>query len=394
MCLTKIRHSCRFFFVSRILHNFVLNQGGFSMKTNRFAIFLFLIAIIALCGCEGDQGPAGVAGADGVDGTNGTDGIDGNVTCLDCHNTDTQNSISLQFDRSQHAAGTIAVDYAGARAGCAMCHSGNGYVEWAETGMVDGNLTTPEPWECKTCHSIHTTFEVGDYALRMADPVEWIFDEDFGATTFDFGDNSNVCAWCHQSRRAAPTLTNPDDDMFWITSTHWGPHHGAMANVWAGVGFAEMGTGFPTTNVHATQATCMDCHMGAYADGEGGHTWSPSLAACNACHGTTETDFNHGGVREDIEGLLDDLRDQLLANGVIEEDPDDPGHYIPLMDTPNPDDLDDDGNPKIQAHVTIDEANAFFNWVGLSEDRSLGAHNPRYVEVLLENSIAAITPAP
>lgn len=38
------------------------------------------------------------------------------------------------------------------------------------------------------------------------------------------------------------------------------------------------------------------------------------------------------------------------------------------------------------------QAQAFFNWIGLTEDRSLGVHNPRYVTALLENSIEAITP--
>ena len=36
------------------------------------------------------------------------------------------------------------------------------------------------------------------------------------------------------------------------------------------------------------------------------------------------------------------------------------------------------------------QAQAFFNWVGLEEDRSLGVHNPRYVEALLTNSIEAL----
>ena len=41
--------------------------------------------------------------------------------------------------------------------------------------------------------------------------------------------------------------------------------------------------------------------------------------------------------------------------------------------------------------VLIDEQ-AFFNWIGLEEDRSLGAHNPAYFEALLDNSIEALTP--
>jgi hypothetical protein len=35
-------------------------------------------------------------------------------------------------------------------------------------------------------------------------------------------------------------------------------------------------------------------------------------------------------------------------------------------------------------------AQAFFNWIGLTEDRSKGVHNPRYIEALIDNSIEAL----
>jgi len=38
-------------------------------------------------------------------------------------------------------------------------------------------------------------------------------------------------------------------------------------------------------------------------------------------------------------------------------------------------------------------AQAFFNWIGLEEDRSLGVHNPQYVNALLTNSIEALKAA-
>ena len=38
------------------------------------------------------------------------------------------------------------------------------------------------------------------------------------------------------------------------------------------------------------------------------------------------------------------------------------------------------------------QAQAFFNWIGLVEDRSMGVHNPSYVEALIDNSIEAIAP--
>jgi hypothetical protein len=360
------------------------------MKRHGLILLLLVLPLFALWGCEGDQGPAGPAGADGADGADGVDGVDGNVTCLDCHNTDLLDSISLQYDRSQHGLGDIAVDYAGGRGSCAECHSGNGYVEWANTGDVDANFTTPEPFTCGTCHGVHTTFEETDYALRVADPVVWLFD----GATYDFEDNSNVCAWCHQSRRAEPNTTNPGST-FVITSTHYGPHHGAQSNVLAGEGFAEIAgsMAYPTTFGHPTSDyTCVGCHMGDYNEGTGGHTFLPNIQACTGCHSSAEDFSDIGSVQSDIHDMLDQLRDLLLAQGVIVEDDEDPGHYIPLLDDPDVDDWDgDDNTTELFAYVTMEQAQAFFNWVGLYEDRSNGMHNPEYVEALLTNSIEALS---
>ena len=321
--------------------------------------------LIFMVGCEGDTGPAGPAGADGVDGT---DGVDGNAPCLDCHNTDDMNAIGNQYTRSGHALGEF-VDYAGGRSSCANCHSGNGFIEFMTTGEVDGDINNPEPIGCDACHEVHATFEVEDFALRTIAAVTAIADDTY---QFDFGGSSNLCANCHQSRRAEPNIATPGTT-FEITSTHYGPHHGAQANVLDGFGFAEIpgSKTYPTTSIHLNAtATCVTCHMETYADGEGGHSWHASLAACNDCH-TTE-DFDYGDVQTDMEALMDELRDLLLAAGVIEWVVEDEA-YEPIVGT----------YPMVQVQ-------AFFNWIGLEEDRSMGVHNPRYVETLLTNSIEAM----
>jgi formate-dependent nitrite reductase cytochrome c552 subunit len=342
------------------------------MKSSRFLALLLLLPLIALWGCEGDQGPAGPAGANGADAE---------VSCLDCHNTDAQNAISLQYNRSQHALGEF-VAYAGGRSSCARCHSGNGFAEFMDTGDVDGNITNPTPFLCNSCHAVHTTFEVTDYALRGTAPGPWIGDAGYNDTMYDLGDNSNICAACHQTRRAEPNIAAPGD-MFEINSTHYGPHHGAMANVLAGVLFAEIpgSTAYPATAGHlAAGATCVTCHMGDYSDGAGGHTWWPNVASCTGCHAGA-TDFDINGKQTAIQGLLDDLQALLLAQGVIEWVVEDEA-YEPIV------------CPEDVACYTMAQAQAFYNWIGLTEDRSLGVHNPRYVTALLENSIEAITPAP
>jgi formate-dependent nitrite reductase cytochrome c552 subunit len=351
------------------------------MKTNKFFQFLTLamcaVTFAFVTGCEGPVGPVGpqgTAGADGANGTDGKDGVDGNVTCLECHSADMPQIILEQFNQSVHSAGQIAVDYAGGRASCARCHSSEGFIEYARTGAVAENISAPSAWECKTCHSIHSTFEAEDFALRLADPVTLIFDK---TTQIDLG-NSNLCANCHQTRTPEPNLASPGDT-YNITSTHYGPHRGPQANVLAGVGFAEIPGSFtyPTagSSPHMDEnGMCVGCHMYDYGNGAGGHTWNPALDACNTCHEASDTNFDHNNVQTEIAGLLEELRDLLVAQGVVE--------YVVA---------DEAYEPVVGTHSMV-QAQAFFNWIGLEEDRSLGVHNPAYAKALLENSIEALEP--
>lgn len=346
------------------------------MKYNslfKFFLFCLVCAFVAVsCTKEGPMGMAGADGKDGQDGSDGRDGVDGNVTCLVCHSSTNIEAVQGQFAMSVHRAGLVAVDYAGGRSYCAQCHSHEGFVQFAEFGKVFGNITNPTAWKCNTCHGLHKTFEAQDYALRLSDPVNPLFAPD---TEMDLLGNSNLCANCHQSRRAEPALTHPGEETFTITSTHWGPHHGAQSNVVAGVGFAEIEGSVaypePGTSKHLNQASCVGCHMGEFTQGTGGHTWNPSLKACNDCHGVELDDFNYGGVQSDVKAKLDQIGELLVEFGVMEGDEEHGFHPVP------------------GTYPTV-LARAFFNWVGLDEDRSLGAHNPKYVKALLTNTIEAL----
>jgi hypothetical protein len=257
-------------------------------------------------------------------------------------------------------------------------------MEYARTGDVAANISSPSAWICKTCHGIHKTFEEEDYALRLSDPVKFIFDE---TVIFDAG-SSNLCANCHQSRRAGPydmggEMVDLDDDdvdetevpdgHFFISSTHYGPHHGAQANVLIGAGFAEI-TGsksYPAagSGAHFTGG-CTGCHMGEYSDGLGGHSWNP--VTCDACHPSADADYDFMGTMDANEAKLETLRDLLAAAEVIE--------YV---------EEDEAWEPIVGIYPVV-QAEAFFNWIGLEEDRSMGVHNPGYVGALLDNTIEAM----
>lgn len=333
---------------------------------------VFLVSAIALVGCEGDTGPQGPTGPPGADGSDGVAGTAGRApaVCMECHSDATFVEVALEYMQSGHNAGEY-VAYAGGRASCARCHSKQGFVEFVVMGEVAENIVDPAPIDCSTCHAVHpSTFQ-----LRLAEGTEMIADPTY---TIDFGDNSNVCANCHQSRTAEPNIAAPGDE-FEITSIHYGPHHGPQAIILEGVGMAEIAgsTAYPApsgASGHLSQdATCVTCHMASYSDNAGGHSWHPNLNSCTGCHpGATDFDMND---RQTItQEKLDELRDLLMARGVIEFVEADQA-YEPVTGT-----------------YPMVEVQAYFNWIGITEDRSLGVHNPRYITALLNNTIEALTP--
>ena len=367
-------------------------------------IAILFVGAMILSSCEGPAGPMGPAGTDGTDGingTDGTDGVDGNITCLACHNVETKAAIASEFAASQHASGSIAVAYAGGRSSCAACHGHEGYLEFARTGGVANNFTNPSPWECQTCHDFHTDFESGDYAFRLNDPVTLYAD---ATVTLDEG-NNNTCINCHQSRRTVKGYDNvtkdttynrkftgddiavytiaafgpggsatldgdtlrvafvvPYLDNAYISSTHAGPHHGPQANLWSGQA-AGVVDGTPYA---PHDGGCVSCHMGS----ESGHTFHPEAATCIACH-ADQTD--KGDDMDDIADRLEAIALELEAIHAIHID-ETWKSGEPLFGAAHP----------MYASLERDDFNAWWDFMLIMEDRSKSAHNPVYVDALLD----------
>jgi hypothetical protein len=364
--------------------------------------FALLIAGgVLFSSCEGPAGPAGADGTDGIDGVDGQDGADGDVTCLVCHNDETQAQIASEFAGSQHSSGAIAVDYAGGRASCAECHSHEGYLEYARTGDVANNIANPSAWECQTCHELHTDFEAGDYAIRLGDPVTLYADE---TIELDGGIN-NTCINCHQSRRTVSAyddatedetntrrFTDPEDIAVYshaavgpagsitlvptedtlvvvydvplathayISSSHAGPHHGPQANVWSGLAAGVVGG-----EAYAPHAPgCVSCHMGPGS----GHSFWPVEANCAECHSSDKLPgLDATAVRlEAIALKLDEM------------------HAVHIDDSWESGDALYGAVHPMYASLPRDDFNAWWDFMLVMEDRSLSAHNPTYVNTLL-----------
>jgi len=374
-----------------------------SMLSLLGGIAILIVGAVILSSCEGPAGADGTNGQDGAAGADGADGIDGNVTCLACHNDDNQAKVASEFAASQHASGSIAVAYAGGRASCAECHSHEGYLEFARTGDVANNFTNPSPWVCQTCHDFHTDFESGDYAIRLGDAVTLMADE----TEVVDGGINNTCINCHQSRRVVAAyddeivdttytrkFTGDDIAVYttaavgpagtitldqsgatdtlvvvfdipvathaYISSTHAGPHHGPQANVWSG---QAAGTVDGTT--YAPHAPgCVSCHMGP----DSGHTFEPVEGNCAECHSADKL--------PGLDATADRLEAIALELAAM--------HAVHIDDSWESGDALFGAVHPVYASLARADFNAWWDFTLVMEDRSFGAHNPVYVNTLLD----------
>lgn len=314
--------------------------------------------------CEGPEGPPGA---------DGTDGKDANATCLQCHDESTDLvATQTQWAASGHATGST---FERNTEDCASCHTAEGFAAKLESGSWDnGTMSDPSPHTCRSCHLIHESYTTDDYELVFADPFAPIMD---ATAEIDLG-AGNLCAQCHQGR-------DPGDmtgDTFEITSAYWGVHHGPQGNIAAGMGAYDFGTPYSSNNVHSSITdACVTCHMAdPYGNQAGGHTFNMTYmyhghaavldAGCVACHDhdTDPANDKVEALKAEIQPKIDELASLLLGIGILA---DDLGHAVP-------------------GTWPTDQAGALLNYLMILEDRSVGTHNPAYVEAVLDASIAAM----
>jgi hypothetical protein len=281
------------------------------------------------------------------------------LTCTECHN-DTSLIVgkSTAWSESTHGSGEAFVRGSSSR--CAGCHSGGAFSERIASGLdpdeVEAGDPNPTRQDCRTCHQIHTTYTRADFALEITDPVDLFA---FEGQTFD-GGLGNLCANCHQPRRV---IGEAVDGMIEITSTHWGPHHGAESAMLLGITGAGDVPSTTSPHLMVVEDTCVTCHMGDSRN----HTFEPSVSTCQTCH-TEAEDFDINGVQTEVKAQLAEIEEALVAKGW----------------------LDEEGHPTIN-FVPEKEAVALWNWIFIAhEDHSNGVHNPAYTKALIEAALEAL----
>jgi hypothetical protein len=315
-------------------------------------LVLLMLALVTYAGSadagvsDGAASPAGPVVQAGAD-----------LTCTVCHNDTTLiTGKETAWSESVHGTGTAYLR--GTSAGCAGCHSGGGFSAMVAAGLAPDGVEAGDPnptrQDCRACHNIHTTYTADDWSLETTDPVNLYAYE---GVTFD-GGKGNLCANCHQPRRAMEAV----DGMVNVDSTHWGPHHGPQSAMLLGVAGAGEVESSPSPHTMVAD-TCVTCHL--YNDN---HSFEPNVAVCQQCHGADVADFDIEGVQTNVDELVAELGEALKAKGL----------------------LDEEGEPVVGEYPEA-EAAALWNYILIAiEDKSHGVHNPDYAIALLQAGIDAL----
>ena len=448
------------------------------MKLQKFfKLAIFAIALMAFGAACVKEGPPG---KDGATGAAGKDGTDANETCKMCHTPAKVDIIAVQFKYSKHEYGEAAIEETGNTA-CDVCHTQEGFHDVVDRNVPSTfalNATTGKYVNsyacdiskaygellCRTCHSsIHETYNSTDLPkFTTTAPVAmtmWGGKKTINLT--QDGGSSNLCIKCHQPRPFtfnntknpaytgdvldyASLASKPNDIFFDGTSaatiaaakivpgyrTH--THYGTVGAIVAGMGGIEFpGTLAYANAVHATKASCADCHMASMSGGAGGHSFSAvgNFNGCNVsgCHtGVDKTSAKYWvNPRATIKGLLEQLAAKLKYNGAefLNRNSDATSNlwygvttnnydgYLNVYDpatnpsgvTMNPSQFQ---NPSPSSSWTADQKaynltlpkmmitnaqfGAIINFQLCLREYSLGIHNLDYSKALLTNSIAIL----
>ena len=340
-----------------------------NMSTKKFLVLLgtLILFAIILAACGSQPGPAGPAGPQGEPGPALTTT---DITCTECHN-DTTLIVSKQAqfrERSVHGTGEAFLR--GEGTDCAGCHGSEGTKARINAGLpphdpsVEG-VTNVSPFNCRTCHNIHTTYTKDDFSLTGGEkPV--VLEKSGG--TFD-GGKGNLCANCHQIRNDLPVASGGNIDLG--TNTRFGTHYGVEAAMLLGEGGLGV-SGSPSPHYQLVENPCVACHMGD----ERNHTYLPAVARCQTCHADAEN-FDINGVQTEVQAMLDEVHELLVASGIMAAD------YT-----------DDAGNlqqgrsiPGVYPEAV---ANAMWNYKFVVEDQSRGVHNSAFAKALLQQALDAL----
>ncbi|GAB4453721.1 MAG: hypothetical protein Kow00120_23630 [Anaerolineae bacterium] len=312
--------------------------------------------------------------------------------CAQCHAEQPYHVFPQQWELSGHAqANAQAFTYpiGEDHASCVRCHSGVGFIDWANGIPTAQQRTDYQVITCAVCHDPHDAANPNQ--LRVFDVV--VLPDGTNVTN---AGPAATCMSCHNARR---------DPVATVEGESFGtPHYSTAAELMNSTGGYTWGETL-TSGVHGmvVQETCIGCHMaatpgmddaGAPLPGHntvGAHTFAmvsadgvENVAACQTCHQGIESfafeasgDFDGDGTvetgPEEVAGLRETLEAAIVEAGVEVLD------HHPYFTLP-------DG-------AGVDLKGAVYN-LKFTESGGSVAHNMKYTVALLQLSIEKLTGAP
>ncbi len=335
----------------------------------------------------------------------------------------------------------------GSSAGCAKCHTSQGFIAWADSNfsLVSCSTTVTtncydaahapapgakaEPQTCQTCHDPHST------TLRLDTTQPIALEAGYTISGEGLG---QLCQVCHQSRRGLV------DDQHPMTAVR-ASHEPSQADILNGRNVFLWGNGTvgtPGRHAIAVQDSCVGCHMkyeAAFVTKQLGHSFAKTNHSfhvdgnvCTNCHGTSVT-------IESLQGQVETLMSNVVAavNGKYAGSGSSlPSSYavtqyfratdtysaapVVLSGAPSSIDfseihgapgfvfhfgtsavefqvgsmvtVDSSGNPTTTKYVspTSNLAKGLWNYWQVDHDRSYGAHNPSFVLTFLNATVQNI----
>jgi hypothetical protein len=244
---------------------------------------------------------------------------------------------------------------------CAGCHGTEGAKARINAGLpphdpsVEG-VTNVTPYDCRTCHNIHTTYTKDDFSLTGGEQPVVL---EMTGGTFD-GGKGNLCANCHQIRNELPVAVDGNIEV----SNRFGTHYGVEAAMLLSEGGLGGVSGSPSPHYKIVENTCVACHMGD----ERNHTYLPAVARCQACHEGAE-DFDVNGVQTEVRAMVEELHAIFVERGML-----DPETDLWIVPATYPEAV----------------ANAMWNYKFVVYDQSMGVHNTAFTKALLQQALDAL----
>lgn len=279
------------------------------------------------------------------------------------------NALTAQWVESDHSNILLAPAQ---RDNCVVCHDGGAFAEnQTELATIERDFFVSI--DCRACHTGQGAdlMESGKVTIPTAENVA--------------GGSGALCMFCHNSRKKP----NIDDE------NRSAPHYSSQADLVTGTGGIRLeGFDYGNTKAHVNiENSCVGCHLTQTEAGYASHSFEADNveAACASCHqgisdanlkagGDYDGDGNEEGFQTEVEGLLVLLEKAVveeLAGGSLES-----GHGAVVFKDAEGEELTEVPNELYQAG---------YNYLLISNDDSLGIHNPTLTVQLLQQSYKGLT---